>query len=200
MAPPPAPTATNQSRALSQPTPVPVEVDDDPFNIFGDGEGPGIVPAQNDALERARALQGQGQGQGDGNTDRDSDDPVVVPAPVIRDDAGSDRSVEVEMPDVDAMIDEITARATDPNLNPNVGNSGRGQGASDREVTDPRENRRKSARDRNKSRTPTSNSRANPNVPVIVPRGSGNNGQDCEDPFASLPEDMRPDDFPFNDC
>jgi hypothetical protein len=66
-------------------------------------------------------------------------------------------------------------------------------------------NRRKSARDRNRNRTPTSNNRAAndlviPNVPVIVPRGSGNNGQDCEDPFASLPADMRPEGFPFNNC
>ena len=59
MAPTPPPTAAaSQSRAVSQPTPVPVEVDDDPFNIFDDGEGSGIVPAQNDAMERARALQG----------------------------------------------------------------------------------------------------------------------------------------------
>ena len=29
------------------------------------------------------------------------------------------------MPDVDAMIDEITARATDPNRNPNAGNAAR---------------------------------------------------------------------------
>jgi hypothetical protein len=203
MAPPPAPTAASQSPAVSQPTPVPVEVDDDPFNIFGDGGGPGIVPAQNDALERARELQGQGQGAG--NTDRNPNTPVNVPAPVIRDDAGSDRSVEVEMPDVDAMIDEITARATDPNRNPNVGSAGRGQDDSDREVTPPRVNQRKSGRDRNRNRTPTSNSRGandpvNSNVPVIVPRGSGNNGQDCQDPFASLPKDKRPDDFPFNNC
>ena len=88
------------------------------------------------------------------------------------------------MPDVDAMIDEITARATDPNRNPNVGNAGRGnsgrdQDDDDREVTEPRENQRKSARDRinerNRNRTPTSNSRSaltgDPNVPVIVPRG-----------------------------
>src|SRR5918998_4884022 len=69
MAPAPAPTAAaNQSRAASQPTPVPVEVDDDPFNIFGDGEGVGIVPAQNDALERARALQGGTDSSG--NRDR----------------------------------------------------------------------------------------------------------------------------------
>jgi hypothetical protein len=199
MAPPPAPTATSQSPAVSQPTPVPVEVDDDPFNIFGDREGSGIVPAQNDALERARALQGGG------NTDRNGDNSVTVPAPVIRDDAGPDRSVEVVMPDVDAMIDEITARATDPNRNPNAGNAGRGQEVSDREVTEPRANQRKSARNRNRNRTPTSNSRAAndsviPNVPVIVPRGSGNNGQDCEDPFASLPADMRPEGFPFNNC
>src|SRR5829696_8048520 len=203
MAPPPAPTAASRSPAVSQPSPVPVEVDDDPFNIFGDGEGPGIVPAQNDALERVRALQGAG------NTDRDSDNPVNVPAQVIRDDAGSDRSVEVVMPDVDAMIDEITARATDPNRNPNVGNPGRGQEVSDPEVTVPRVNPRKSARERNRNKRPTSNSRpatdpVNPNVPVIVPRGSGNgsgnNGQDCEDPFASLPEDMRPEGFPFNNC
>jgi hypothetical protein len=178
---------------------VPVEVDDDPFNIFDDEEGTGIVPAQNDALERARALQGGG------NTDRDDDNPGIVPAPVIRDDAGRDRSVEVEMPDVDAMIDEITARVTDPNRNPNAGSSGRGQEVSDREVTESRTNRRKSARERNRNRTPTSNNRAAndsviPNVPVIVPRGSENNGQDCEDPFASLPEDMRPEGFPFNSC
>src|SRR5918992_4601010 len=88
MAPPPAPTATSQSPAVSEPTPVPVELDDDPFNIFGDGEGTGIVPAQNDALDRARALQG------DGNKDRDSDSPISVPVPVIRDDAGPDRAVE----------------------------------------------------------------------------------------------------------
>jgi hypothetical protein len=199
MAPPPAPTAASQSRAVSQPTPVPVAVDDDPFNIFGDGDGPGIVPAQNEALERARALQGQ---EG-GNSGRDGDTPVVVPVPVIRNDAAPDRSVEVEMPDVDAMIDEITARATDPNRNPNVGNADQKDG--DREVTEPRVNQRKSARDRNRKRTPTSNNRsandrASSNVPGIVPRGSGNNGQDCEDPFAGLPEDMRPDGFPFNKC
>jgi hypothetical protein len=189
---------------------VPVEVDDDPFNIFDDGEGTGIVPAQNDALERARALQG-GSGQ-NGNRDRDSENSGVVPAPVIRDDAGLDRSVEVEMPDVDAMIDEITARATDPNRNPNVGNADRGNssraGDDDREVVEPRENRRKSARERinerNRNRaTSTSRSARDPvipNVPVIVPRGSGNDSQECEDPFASLPEDMRPEGFPFNNC
>jgi hypothetical protein len=205
MAPAPAPTAAaSQSQAASQPTPVPVEVDDDPFNIFGDGEGMGIVPAQNDALERARALQGGADSNG--NRDRDSDTPVIVPAPVIVEDAGREGSVEIVMPDVDAMIDEITARATDPNRNPNVGNAGRGNSdrarSDDNPVVEPRQNRRKSARDRNRNRAPTSTSRSvsEPDVPVIVPRDSGNDGQTCEDPFAGLPEDMRPDNFPFNNC
>ena len=208
-APPPAPTAAaSQSQAVTQPTPVPVEVDDDPFNIFGNGQGSGIVPAQNDALDRARALQGGADPSG--NSDRNTDNTVIVPAPVITDDGGRDGSVEIVMPDVDAMIDEITARATDPNRNPNVGNAGRGnsgraQGNDDPVVVQPAQNRRKSARDRNRNRAPTSNSRSVPepvvpNVPVIVPRGSGNNGQQCDDPFASLPEDKRPDNFPFNNC
>ena len=210
MAPPPAPTAAaSQSQAVTQPTTVPVEVDDDPFNIFDDGGRSGIVPAQNDALERARALQG-GADQ-DGNRDGNGDDPLIVPAPVITD-ADSDDSLEVAMPDVEAMIDEITARATDPDRNPNVGNAGRGNSGrdrddDDREVAEPRENRRKSARERinerNRDRA-TSNSRSARdtvvNVPVIVPRGSGNDAQECDDPFANLPEDMRPEGFPFNDC
>ena len=201
MAPPPAPTATaSQSQAVTQPTPVPVEVDDDPFNIFGNGGGSGISPAQNDALDRARALQGGADPSG--NRDRGNDNTVIEPAPVIVDEPNRQGSVEVVMPDVDAMIDEITARATDPDRNPNVGNADRGnagrdQGNSDREVVEPSPNRRKSARDRNGNRPPTSNSRSGrdsviPNVPVIVPRGSGNDGQSCDDPFASLPEDQRP--------
>src|SRR3954470_9551535 len=75
MAPPPAPTAAaSQAQAVTQPTPVPVEVDDDPFNIFDNGPGSGIVPAHNDALERARALQAQDQSGGarNGNRDRGS--------------------------------------------------------------------------------------------------------------------------------
>jgi hypothetical protein len=199
MAPPPAPTASvNQSQAVTQPTPVPVEIDDDPFNIFGNREGSGIVAAQNDALERARALQGGADPSG--NPDRDNANSGVT-APVIVDDGSRGGSVEIVMPDVDAMIDEITARATDPNRNPNVGNAG----TDNLEVVEPRQTRRKSARDRNRNRAPTSNSRSVPepvipNVPVIVPRGSGNDGQSCEDPFASLPEDKRPENFPFNNC
>ena len=209
MAPPPAPTAAaSQSQAVTQPTPVPVNVDDDPFNIFGNGQGSGISPAQNDALERARALQDGANSSG--NPDRARDNADIVPAPVITDDGNREGSVEIVMPDVDAMIDEITARATDPNRNPNTGNGGRGnsnldQGDDKREVVKPPQNRRKSARDRNQNRTPTSNSRSVadpvvPNIPVIVPRGSGNNGQQCDDPFASLPADQRPENFPFSNC
>src|SRR5215208_1115123 len=138
MAPPPAPTAAaSQSRAVTQPTPVPVDVDDDPFNIFDNGQGSGIVPAQNDALERARVLQDQSGGDRNGNRDRGSNDPVIVPAPVITDDTSPDGSVEVVMPDVDAMIDEITARATDPNRNPNVGNAGRDNSGRAQKDDDP---------------------------------------------------------------
>jgi hypothetical protein len=174
-----------------------VEVDDDPFNIFGNGQGSGIALAQNDALERARALQGGADPSG--NSDRANDNPVIV------DDGNREGSTEIVMPDVDAMIDEITARATDPNRTPNVGNASRGnsdraQGDENREVVKPPQNRRKSARDRNGNRPPTSNSRSVPNVPVVVPRGSGDNGQQCDDPFSSLPEDMRPENFPFDNC
>jgi len=208
-APPPAPTAAaSQSQAVTQPTPVPVEVDDDPFNIFGNGQGSGIVQVQNDALDRARALQGGADPSG--NSDRNTDNTVIVPAPVITDDGSREGSVEIVMPNVDAMIDDITARATDPNRNPNVGNAGRGnsgraQGNDDPVVIQPAQNRRKSARDRNRNNAPSPNSRSVPepvvpNVPVIVPRGSGNNNQQCEDPFASLPKDKRPQNFPFNNC
>ena len=204
MAQPPAPTASvSQSQVVTQPTPVPVEIDDDPFNIFGNGSGSGIVAAQNDALERARALQGGADPSDD--PFRDTRNPVVMPAPVIVDDGSRQGAVEIVMPDVDVMIDEITARATDPNRNPNVGNVGSIQGADNREVVEPGQTRRKSARERNRNRASSSNSRTVPepvipNVPAIVPRGSGNNGQSCEDPFASLPEDKRPENFPFNNC
>ena len=209
MAPAAAPTAAvRQSQVASQPTPVPVELDDDPFNIFGDGDGAGIVQAQNDALERARALQGGTDPSGNG--DRDSDAPLVVPAPVIIEDVGRDGSVEIVVPDVDAMIDEITARATDPNRNPNVGsvargNSERARGDDNPAVVEPRQKRRKSTRERNRNTPPASTSSSLPepvipNMPVNLPGGSGSDGQACEDPFAGLPEDMRPDNFPFGNC
>jgi hypothetical protein len=220
-APPPAPAAAPQSPApaVTEPTPVPVVLDDDPFNIFGDGAGSGIVPAQNDALERARALQGQGDSDraANGNRNNNSADSVIVEAPIVPSETGRGGTVEIVMPDVDAMIDEITARATDPNRNPNVANAGPSNSgrAQDNDggnvVTEPRENRRKSARERinerNSARSSTSRSPSvvvpvvpNPNVPVIVPSGPGNDDQECEDPFANLPEDMRPENFPFSNC
>ena len=218
VAPPPPPTAAArqpQNPVVSQPTPVPVELDDDPFNIFDDGDGPGIVPSQNDALERARALQGQGDGDRAENGTRDNANSEVVPAPIVSSEVRQDGTIEIVMPDVDAMIDEITARATDPTRNPNVSNAGQPDSGGARDnvspvVTEPRENRRKSARERsnerNSARPSTSSSRpvvvqpVIPNVPVIVPSGAGNNGQECEDRFANLPEDMRQDNFPFNNC
>jgi hypothetical protein len=214
-APPPAPTAAArqaQNPVVAEPTPVPVELDDDPFNIFDDGNGSGIVPAQNDALERARALQEGGRTE---NGARNTTDPVIEPAQIVPSEVGRDGTVEVVMPDVDAMIDEITARAIEPNRNPNVGNtgqpdSGRAESDDDRVVTEPPQNRRKSARERinerNRGRQSTSSSApvvvqpVVPNIPVIVPSGSGNSEQECEDPFANLPEDMRPDNFPFSNC
>ena len=221
VAPSSAPTAAapqSQAPVVTEPTPVPVVVDDDPFNIFDDGEGSGIVPAQNDALERARALQGSGDGDRAETGNRDNGNPVIVPAPIVPSEGGRDSTVEIVMPDVDAMIDEITARATDPNRNPNVANAGQSDSSRARDnddghvMTEPPENRRKSARERinerNRGRSSTSSSRSvvvDPvvpiqNVPVIVPSVPGNDDQECEDPFANLPEDMRPDNFPFSNC
>ena len=221
-APPPPPTAVApqpEGEVVSEPTPVPVVLDDDPFNMFGDGNGSGIVPAQNDALERARALQ-EGNGERTENGNRDNTNPVIVEAPIVPSDGGRDGTVEIVMPDVDAMIEEITARATNPDANPNVGNAGQHDSGrardneENRSVAEPRENRRKSARERiaeRRGRSSTSSSRSvvEPvipdvpvvvEVPVIVPGGPGNSGQECEDPFANLPEDMRPENFPFNNC
>jgi hypothetical protein len=103
-------------------------IDDDPFNIFGDRDenGSGIAPAQNDALDRARALQDDAE---DGDGDRGRSDPVdvpaIVPAEAVTITERGDGSREIVVNDVDAMIDEITASVTDPNRNPNVGDDGR---------------------------------------------------------------------------
>jgi hypothetical protein len=121
------------------------------------------------------------------------------------------------------MIDEITASVTDPNRNPNVGAAGQANGDDDRdqgnrndnarERDDERdsatENRRRSARERSNDRnrrTPT-NSRASDSTRETVPGiqggtgpGGNQNNDDCESPFENLPEDMRPEGFPFDDC
>ena len=126
----PAPTAAAEPAADTperERRSEPAEVDDDPFNIFGDGDGngSGIVPAQNDALERARALQDD-----DGNDEeRGGAPPVIEPAAIASITEGRDGSMEIVVPDVDAMIDEITAQVTDPNRNPNVGDAGRDENA-----------------------------------------------------------------------
>ena len=201
-APAPAQTAT-------EPTPAPVMRDDDPFNIFSDEDGSGIVAAQNDALDRARALQNDAS---DGGANEGEVDPIVVPeldvaAIVARatDNAivtAPDGSLEIVTPDVDAMVDEITAQATDPNRNPNVANPGRA--SEDRPATTSG-SRRKSARDRinerNARRTTTSGRNNNPAIVPSAQNGSGSDNQgDCEVPFANLPADMRPDNFPFSNC
>jgi hypothetical protein len=144
-----------------------------------------------------------------------------VPAIVPADEAASGRrdgSMEIVMPDVDAMIDEITAQVTDPNRNPNVGDAGRqdadrdeDQDRDDRDRDDDRdrsaaENRRRSARDRinERDRRTTSATRANGDDAQESQRGSGNNGNrdndDCDSSFENLPEDLRPQGFPFDDC
>jgi hypothetical protein len=197
--------------------------DDDPFNIFGDDDGDGsrIVPAQNDAMERVPAIQDDVDGEDDGE-ERDAFEPIVVPAIVPADGVATDRrdgSMEIVMPDVDAMIDEITAQVTDPNRNPNVGDAGRqdadrdedqDRDQADRDDDDrdrsAAENRRRSARDRisDRNRRTTTSTRSNDDDAEESQRGSGNNGnqpnQECDTPFENLPEDLRPQGFPFDDC
>ena len=78
----PGPTAAaepNENAPEREPRSEPEESDDDPFDIFGDEDGNGsrIVPAQNDALERARALQ---EDEENGDDDRGGFAPVDVPA------------------------------------------------------------------------------------------------------------------------
>jgi hypothetical protein len=192
---------------------VPEQSDDDPFNIFGaeDGNGSRIVPAQNDAMERVRAIQDDADGD-DGDEDRDAFEPIVVPEIVPANEVATDRrdgSVEIVMPDVDAMIDEITAQATDPNRNPNVGNAGRqddDQDEDDRESsgrerdrgdrdegdrdddrdTSPARNRARTIRDRIKDqigRGSNSRSSGERSSPVNERGGRGNNQDPTDDCF-----------------
>ena len=206
-----APPAPTQSQAVTQPTPAPTPANDDPFNIFDDQGASRIVPVVDDPLARVRTMQDEQRKNGPGAqpaaaSDRGGrNDPVVMPTiqvPVIvmptitvGSAAVGNNPREIVMPDVDATIAAITARATDPNRNPNVTNPGR-------RIT-PADNSRKSSRDRSradkKTPTPTPTSRSiDPNVPVIRP-GMPDQGQgDC--PFDMLPEDQRPKNWPFGDC
>jgi hypothetical protein len=187
-APPPAPTsAPAQTQQVSQPTPSPNEVDDDPFDIFDDENDSRIVPVAEDPLERVREMQEEMQNDrpgvnptlapGEERRRDDSDDApeieipdIAVPTPANsavepRTVTGRDGSIEVVVPDVDAMIDEITARTTDPNRNPNTGDAAR-RALDDDDDDDDRQNdrqssndkKRKSLRDRIKERTGRSNS------------------------------------------
>ncbi len=198
----PAPTsAPAQAPVVSQPTPAPAEADDDPFNIFDEVDAPRIMPSQDDPLARVREMQEERENEGQvtvpaiaSNTDNgrrgDDDDEdgargidtgMEIPAIVSR-----GGQPDPAIPDVDAMIDEITARATDPNRNPNVGDAGRRVTARDDEddekkTTSSTKKRRKSAREiiqERTGRTPASNTSG----PSIVPRpgNGGGNNDDCK--------------------
>ena len=120
-APPPAPTAAaSQSQAVTQPTPVPVEVDDDPFSIFGNEQGrgssrrrttPSIGRGPCKAARTRAGIPRRQHGQ-----HRSS-----CPLPSLPTTAVARARSRLSMPDVDAMIDDITARATIRTGIPNVG-------------------------------------------------------------------------------
>lgn len=215
VAPPPA--QSTQAQTVSEPLPQPTVVDNDPFNIFQD-EGPQIAPAQNEALERVRAMQDdarQGDSRSLDNPASDSPDSAaptpavsntIVPVDGKRDNPAI--AAVPDMPDVDAMIEDITARATNPDRNPNVKDGDRpavdrdNDGRPDPTAT-PASGKKKTAR---KTPTPTNRSgRGNDknkdtDAPAIQPGGPGNQNDECRNPFSNLPEDMQPKDFPFNDC
>lgn len=103
---------------------------------------------------------------------------------------------EIVMPDVDAMIDEITARATDPNRNPNVRDGRRITDRSDDDQRDedvddeddeddedlsPAERRRKRLRDLIRERAGRGNNDSDSRV--IMPGGGSDDGP-CMDPTA----------------
>jgi hypothetical protein len=220
----PAAEDSQQVQSDSQPTPAAEAFDDDPFNIFDEDDGLAIVPVQNDALERAREIQEAADpGDEENRENRANPDPIIVPAedngPVV---TGPDGSVEIVMPDVDAMIDEIAARATDPDRNSNADNddrsnndrNGNGEdrdGGRDRadnsRAGSPPENRRKSARERviervNRQPPPANNNSGGGQPPANEPVWPGNNGNgnggECRNPFENIPEHLRPENFPFN--
>ena len=192
--------------------------DNDPFDIFED-EGPQIAPAENEALERVRAMQDEArQNDRESSGDATFDMPdIAVPTPAASnaiEPVANERdnpaiAAVPDMPDVDAMIEEITARATDPDRNPNVRDEDRpgvdrdNDGRADPTAT-PANGKKKNARNARKTPTPTSrNGRGNDkdkDAPVIQPGGPGAENGECRNPFSNLPENMQPKDFPFNEC
>jgi hypothetical protein len=200
----PPPTVAPQEVATG-PTPTPAPVDTDPLDVFGSDDPPRIVPSGNEAMERVRAMQDERAADRDQRRADDEENgqqieiPAIVAPTIV---SGNGGTVEIVVPDVDAMIEEITARATDPNRNPNVISNGRDD--SDRSPSATRDDEKKDAKKRNNSRG-RSNRRTTPSVvvPVVPPiqpvrPGNGDSEQDC--PFANLPEDQRPQDWPFGNC
>jgi hypothetical protein len=188
--------------------------DDDPFDIFDNDRASQIVPVQQDPMERVREMQEEAgndapviilptfPNQGNGNDDQDRDrdtggsiSPVLVPTIT----PGRDGSIEVVVPDVDAMIDEITDQATNPDRNPT---SNGGRSVTDKDDKDDKDSKRRS-----RKRTPTPRPGSARDIIDNMPNardnrpGIGNNNQnqggDC--PFANLPEEQRPD-SPLWDC
>jgi len=202
-APPPtqAPVQTaNVSAPAAQPT------QDDPFGILQE-EAPRIAPAQSDAMATVRAIQDQNRPNRNDNGNRsgaaptfaignpNSSDPLTAPTPIVPVVVpAANGGVAGQMPDVQATIDAITARTIDPNRNPNVGDAGRA--ITGRDQTPATNNgKRKSPRPTRKTPTPTPIT-GRSNMPDVQ-RGNGGK-DDC--PFANLPEDQRPTNWPFDDC
>jgi hypothetical protein len=194
----PPPTVAPQEVATG-PTPTPAPVDTDPLDVFGRDDPPRIVPVENEAMERVRAMQeerianrDQRRARDDEGDGRQIENPAIVAPTIV---AGNGGAVEIVVPDVDAMIAEITARASDPNRNPNVNPVGRGRSeTTSRDDDDDKETKKRSSRGRNR--------RASPSVvvPSIEPGTSGNVGNQDDCPFANLPEEQRPQNWPFDDC
>ncbi|MFN8589920.1 MAG: hypothetical protein U0031_00575 [Thermomicrobiales bacterium] len=215
VAPPPAPTVTARA-VTTEPTPQAADARGaDPLGIFAEDNLPRIVPAGNsDAVNQVRDMQDEVRGR---KSDREEESPdqapaVVVPTIAARPDTGpitrkEDGSVEVVMPDVEATIEAITARTTDPNRNPNVArDDGADAGKKDdngRKQPTPTAGSKKK-NDRNRGRqTPTPRPGI---VPATENRDNNNNGSNqgndkqCDNPFANLPKDQQPKNWPFDDC
>jgi hypothetical protein len=216
-APAPSSTPAQPARAVTQPTAA-ASSSDDPFNIFDDQNGSRIVPAVDDPVQRVRDMQdeqrnnGPAAGATDSQDKKRRNDPVIIPTieipavvmpTIAAGNAGRSNDPNVvAMPDVDAMIGEITARATDPNRNPNVNNPGRqviessnDNGNNNRNMPTPV--KRKSSKDKSKgAKTPTPTSQVRPNIPVMP--NIGNNSQQGRDNHPGVCTDPTAPGFPFN--
>lgn len=206
---PPPTQAPAQSQNVSAPAAQPTE--DDPFGILQE-EAPRIAPAQSDAMATVRAMQDQNgpirNNNRDDNGNRSSaaptfpignsnaSDPLTAPTPIVPVVVPSTNgAVEVQMPNVQATIDAITAQTLDPKRNPNVGDAGRVITGRDQTPT-ANSGKRKSPRGNRKTPTPTPIS-GRSTVPGTQ-RGNGGGNDDC--PFNNLPAEQRPTNWPFDDC